>query len=220
MKKQTSKYVSMFNMKALGLSGLSLLSVVYVFGAACLLNHGYMTNDSALLLEYVKQGLPIPYTGLLFIKLLHLAYRTAPGVPWYGLSLYMTHALCVFLWLWFICRLFRPLWLTGIITLAFLGYYLTFIIYLDYTSTAVMLCASSLTWIFLEVIDHHSSYLRLLVGSSGVLCICPAHRTAGGAMAPAEWASEGGGAEICTHLHDLLRPIGDRSHHRCHLPAL
>lgn len=162
MKKFLPKAAPTFNTKALALPGLVLFSAVYVFGTACLLNCKYLINDNALILEYAKRGLPIPYSGMLFLKLLHLAYSTTPDMPWYGLSLYALHVVCVFLWLWFFSRVIRPWWLACIMVLGFLGYYLVFLIYLDYTSTAVMLCSTSLTWAFLEVMERRPGYLRFL----------------------------------------------------------
>jgi len=162
MDKLSQRVFRSFDMNGVRLPWLAVFSAVYVFGSACLFTCNYVTNDSALLLEYGKQGLPIAYMGVLFTGFLHLAYTAVPDMPWYGLSLYAMHVLSVFLWLWLLCRVFQSGWLAAMFSVPFLFYYLTFLIHLDYTSTAVMLCDASLAWVFLDTIEQDSGYLRFL----------------------------------------------------------
>ncbi len=165
-----SRLFRCFDTHRFRLLGLAIFSAVYVFGCACLFTCDYVTNDSALLLEYGKQGLPIAYMGMLFTGFLHLAYTAVPDMPWYGLSLYAMHVLSVFLWLWLLSRVFQPRWLAMVFSAAFLAYYLTFLIHLDYTSTAIMLCDVSLAWVFLDAMEQKTGYLRFL-GAGGVFTL-------------------------------------------------
>ena len=162
MKELVQRVIQAFQKYDLSLLGLALFSVAYVFGSAHFLGSKYLDNDNIGILEYARHGLPINYTGTLLIESLHLAYTLAPDVPWYGLGLYAAHVLSVFLWLWLFFRVLRPWWVACIFDLVFLGYYSTFLMDLDYTSTAAMLCASSLTWVLLDVMERRAAYLRFL----------------------------------------------------------
>jgi hypothetical protein len=49
-----------------------------------------------------------------------------------------------------------------VFALLLLGYYLVFLIYLDYTSVSVMLCTASLTWGYLDVMERRAGWLHYL----------------------------------------------------------
>lgn len=151
-----------FDVDRLRLPALALLSFVYVFGSNWLFLCRYGINDNYGILEYAQHGMPSILTGLALVKLLHLAYSTAPGVPWHGLCYYLFHVLSVFVWLWSFSRVFRPWWLAAAFSTVFLGYYLPYLLFLDYTTTSAMLCAGSLVWAFLEVLEEAPGYLRFL----------------------------------------------------------
>jgi hypothetical protein len=142
--------------------GLALASIAYVYISVWLISPSYMVNDNIQIMDYAIHGFPIDYVGVLFTNLLHIAYTASPDVPWYGLSLYALHILSIFLWLCMLWRVFHPRWLAATLSVIFLGFYLTFIIYLDYTSTSVMLCLASLTWAFLDIMEHRPGQLRFL----------------------------------------------------------
>jgi hypothetical protein len=150
------------NSRWLRFIGLALISIAYVCVSVRLITPSYMVNDNIQIMDYAIHGLPIDYVGVLFTNLLHIAYATAPDVPWYGFSLYALHMLSVFLWLNMLWRVFHPRWLAALLSIIFLGFYLSFLIYLDYTSTSVMLCMSSLAWACLDVVEHRPGHLRFL----------------------------------------------------------
>lgn len=151
-----------FDIGRLRLPALVLLSFAYVFGSHWLFMCRYGVNDNGGVLEYAQLGLPSAAMGIPLVKLLHLGYRLLPTLPWYGLCYSLFHMLSVFVWLWSFSRVFRPWWLAAGFSVVFLGYYLPFILYLDYTDTAMMLCAASLTWIILDVMEERPGYLRFL----------------------------------------------------------
>src|SRR5690348_12218415 len=139
-----------FDVGCLRVPALALLSFVYVFGIIWSFKTiRFGINDNTGVLEYAQHGLPSAAMGVPLVKLLYLGYSTLPAVPWYGLCYYLFQVLGVFVWLWSISRVFRPWWLAGLFSLVFIGYYLPGVLYLDYTGTAMMLCAASLTWVFL-----------------------------------------------------------------------
>lgn len=151
-----------FDIGRLRLPGLALLAFAYVFGTTLLFMVRFGTNDNIGVLEYAQLGLPSAAMDIPLVKLLHLGYILLPALSWYGLSYYLFNVLSVFVWLWSFSRVFRPWWLAALFSLVFLGYYLPFVLYLDYTNTAMMLCAASLSWIFLEVMEERTGYLRFL----------------------------------------------------------
>lgn len=144
------------------LSLLALISITYVFGSIWLFECRYGVNDNGAVLEYIQRGLPIAFTGILLTKLLHLGYTLVPEMPWFGLWFYTMHVLSVCAWLWLLSRVFRPWWLAGLFILIFLGYYLPFLLYLDYTDTAMMLCWASLGSVLLMVMEQRPGHLRFL----------------------------------------------------------
>lgn len=155
------------NLNRFRLPLLALCSATYVFVFVCRFTCHYVTNDSTLIMEYTRLGLPIAYIGLPLSGLLHIAYSAAPNAPWYAISLYIAHVISVLVWLWLLFRVFRPWWLAGAFSIVFLTYYLEFLVNLDYTSTAVMLCAASVIWAMLEVMERTPGYWRIL--GSGLL---------------------------------------------------
>lgn len=150
------------DIRRLRLPALALLSFAYVFGSHWLFMCRYGINDNYGILEYAQHGMPSILTGLALVKLLHLAYSMLPGVAWHGLCYYLFHVLSVFVWLWSFSRVFRPWWLAAAFSAVFLGYYLPYLLFLDYTTTSAMLCAGSLVWVFLEVLEERPGYLRFL----------------------------------------------------------
>jgi len=151
-----------FDIDRLRLPALALLSFIYVFGSNWLFMCRYGVNDNSGVLEYAQLGLPSAAMGVPLVKLLHLGYTLLPALPWYGLCYYLFHVLSIFVWLWSFSRIFRPWWLSGIFSLAFLGYYLPFVLLLDYTDTAMMLCAASLSWLLLEAMEQRPGHMRFL----------------------------------------------------------
>lgn len=146
----------------LGSIFLAAISIAYVCISVWLIAPSYLVNDNIEIMDYAIHGLPIDFMGVLLTDLLHIAYTTDPDVPWFGLTLYALHVLSVFLWLRMIWQVFRPTWLAASLSVLFLGFYLSFLVYLDYTSTGVMLCLAGITWALLLVIRDHQGLLQFL----------------------------------------------------------
>ena len=140
--------------------GLVLISVAYVVFGAWSTSPRFGANDNLAILDFLIHGHTVPYCGVLFTGLLHFAYQVLPSVPWYALSLYSLHALSVFLWLVLLRRVFKPWWATIGVMLVFLTYYIQFLALLDYTSTSVMLCMSSLCFAMVEVVQNRAAGWR------------------------------------------------------------
>jgi hypothetical protein len=136
-----------------------VVAVLFVCVTLKLLTPMYMENDDVTIADYAMQGFAVRYTGIFFTSLLHLGYAHFPNVAWYGVALYTCHFLSVYLWLSLLFRVFRPWWLGVLLALLFLGFYLVFLVYLDYTSTSVMLCCASLTWAYLDVMERRGGWL-------------------------------------------------------------
>ena len=144
-------------------AGLVLLSLGFVCMSLRLFTPSYMINDDVTLMDYAIRGIAAPYAGIFFTSLLHMAYVHFPEIAWYAIALYAIHVLTVYLWLTLVFRVFRPLWLAAVFALLLLGYYLLFLIQLDYTSTSIMLCSAALTWAYLDVMERRAGYLRYLL---------------------------------------------------------
>lgn len=140
--------------------GLALFAVLFVCLSVRLLTPSFMENDDVTIADYAMRGFAVRYMGIFLTGLMHLGYTQFPDVAWYGLILYVCHFLSVYLWLNLIFRVFRPWWLGSLFALLFLGFYLVFLVYLDYTSTSVMLCCVSLTWAYLDVMERRPGWLR------------------------------------------------------------
>lgn len=140
--------------------GLALFAVLFVCLTVRLLTPSYMENDDVTIADYAMRGFAVRYMGIFLTGLMHLGYSWRPDLAWYGLILYLCHFLSMYLWLSLIFRTFRPSWLAALYGLLFLGFYLVFLVYLDYTSTSVMLCCVSLVWAYLDVMQRRPGWLR------------------------------------------------------------
>jgi len=140
--------------------GLAVFAVLFVCLSVSLLTPSYMENDDVTIADFAVQGFQVRYMGVFLTGLMHLGYAHFPDVAWYGLMLYACHFLSVYLWLSLIFRVFRPWWSAAPFALLFLGFYLVFLVYLDYTSTSVMLCCVSLSWAYLDVLERRPGWLR------------------------------------------------------------
>lgn len=141
---------------------LAAVAIAFVLFSVELITPSYMVNDNIEIMDYAIHGLPISFIGVALTGFLHLLYDAAPELPWYGLTLYALHVLSIFLWLSLIFRILRPRWFAFAAALLFLGYYLPYLVFLDYTATSVMLCLSSLTWALLDVMERRTDRLRFL----------------------------------------------------------
>lgn len=144
-------------------AALALLALGFVCMSLWRFTPSYMANDDVTIMDYATQGFAMPYAGIFFTSLLHIGYVHFPDIAWYAIALYGLHVLAVYLWLMLIFRVFRPLWLAVVFALLMLGYYLVFLIHLDYTSTSIMLCTAALSWAYVDVMERHAGYLHYLL---------------------------------------------------------
>ena len=126
----------------------------------------YQNNDDVGIMLFAVGGVPVDYVGALLRDLWHLGYTAAPGVPWYGLSLYAGHVVAVWVWFLLLSRVFRPGWLAALFACLFLACYLPFLLHLSYTSTSMMLCMAGGVWACLLVTEGERRYWRLLTAGA------------------------------------------------------
>ena len=150
-----------------GSLAFALFSAAFVALSLCVLNVHYTINDDTAIIANVMGGYPIRYVGIVLTSLLHFAYVTAPNIAWLGIVLYTLHVVSLYTWLSLVWKVFRPGWLATICTLAVLGYYVVFLVELDYTAVSVMLCMAGITWACLLVVEGQPGYVPFL--GSGVL---------------------------------------------------
>ena len=148
--------------EALITSGLALLSILFTVVCVSCLHVRYLVNDDTGIIGFVTGGYPVPYIGILFSSLLHLAYMAAPGIAWFGLALYALLTLSLFLWLRLVWRVFKTWWLAAACSLAVLGYYLAFIVFLDFTATSIMLCMAGISWACLQILERKPGWVYML----------------------------------------------------------
>lgn len=141
---------------------LALLCVVFVVSIVSFLNLRYTVNDNTGIIDFMTGGYPIPYVGIALSSLLHQAYVLAPGVHWFAFTLYALQTLSLFLWLMLVWRVFRNRWLAAAGTLVVLGYYLGFIVSLDFTATSIMLCTVALSWACVQAVERRPGSLCFL----------------------------------------------------------
>lgn len=141
--------------------GLALAAVGYISAVICLADLNFGANDNLTILDFIQHGYPVPYNGIFYTGLLHLAYRAAPSIPWYPVSLYAFHALSLFLWLTLVRRVFNPWWLACFFMLAIFACYAEFLLLMDYTSASVMLCMSTLCAALVECVAPQPSRWRM-----------------------------------------------------------
>lgn len=151
-----------FPRKALKPLTLALLCVVFVALVLGFLNLRYTVNDNTGIVAFMIDGQPIPYVGILLSSLLHQAYVAAPRLPWFALTLYALQTFSMFLWLTLVWRVFSRRWLAVGFSMVVFGYYLGFIVSLDFTATSVMLCMAALAWACVQTSERCPGNLRIL----------------------------------------------------------
>jgi len=142
---------------------LTLLAIACVYGIPAWIMPCFIEGDNDAIADFAAHGFPVPYAGILFTSALHWGYSLAPDYPWFAAALYCGHMLSLSLWLCLLWRVFRPLWLAVAFSLVLVLYELRMLVFLDYTSTSVMLCASAMAWAFLDVIERRPGRLRPLL---------------------------------------------------------
>ncbi|MGE5625556.1 MAG: hypothetical protein ACM3ZT_08420 [Bacillota bacterium] len=163
---------------------LAIVSLTFVIAVPALITPCFIEGDNNAIADFAAQGFPVPYAGVLFTGLLHWGYAAAPSFPWYGAALYACHGLALFLWLSLVWRACRPAWFAVAASLVLLIFYLRELVFLDYTSTSVMLCSSAAAWAFLDALEHRPGLRRpLLSGLVFMLGMLVRPQAATGALA-------------------------------------
>lgn len=142
---------------------LGLGSLLFTVACIACFHGHYTVNDDPGIVDFAIDGYPIPYVGMVFSNLLHLAYIAAPTLPWFGLMLYGLQTLGLWLWLVLGWRVLRRPWLALVFTLVVFGYYLGLIVSLDFTATSIMLCMVGVTWACIEVVEGGSRALHFVL---------------------------------------------------------
>ena len=143
--------------------GLAALSAAFVAACAGFLQTRYMVNDDVGIILDARGGYAVRYVGILLTSLLHWGYAAVPDLPWLGLALYGLHALALFAWLKLLWRATLPRWLAWLLTPVVLGYYLVFLLHLDYTAASVMLSLAGVTWACVMVLERQTGLVRYLL---------------------------------------------------------
>jgi hypothetical protein len=141
----------------------ALVSLAFVLTVPAWITPCFIEGDNDAIADFAAHGFPVPYAGILFTTLLHWGYSAAPSFGWYAATLYAGHVLSLSLWLALLWRVFRPVWFAVAMSLVFMLYELRMLVFLDYTATSVMLCASAMAWAFLDVLERHPGRLRPLL---------------------------------------------------------
>ena len=144
----------------------ALLALAFVAAVALASHPEYITNDNVTIADFAAHGYPVRYAGVFFTGLLHLLYTAFPGPGWFGVALYALDALALALWLTLLGRVFRPWWLAAAFMLAACGFFLRYLVYLDYTTTSVMLCMASLCWTCVDVLERRPGWWRYLAAGA------------------------------------------------------
>lgn len=156
--------------EALGRFLPAVFAVAFVAAIALCARLEYITNDNVTIADFAAHGYPVRYVGIFFTSLVHLLYSAFPGPGWFGIALCLLDALALALWLTLLWRVCRPAWLASIFSLVVCCFFLRYLIYLDYTTTSVLLCMASLCWACSDVLGRKSGWLRfLLLGAAFAL---------------------------------------------------
>ena len=149
---------------------LTLAAIAFIWWVPNAITPCFIEGDNNTIADFAAHGFPVPYQGILLTTMLHWGQALAPDYPWYGAALYVGHMLSLSLWLCLLWRVFRPVWLALGLSLVLMFFELRMLVFLDYTSTSVMLCASALGWAFLDVLERRPSRLRPVLW--GLVFVC------------------------------------------------
>lgn len=150
--------------------GLAVFAVLIVCLTVRVFIPSFIENDDVTIADFAMQGFAVRYLGIFLTSLMHLGYEHFPEIAWYWVILHACHFLSVYLWLSLLSRVFRPCWLAVLAALLFLGFYLVFVVYLDYASTSVMLCCVSLSWAYVDVLERRPGRLRPVLWGLAFVC--------------------------------------------------
>lgn len=141
-------------------------AVAFTLAIALCARLEYITNDNVTIADFAAHGYAVRYVGIFFTGLVHLFYSAFPGPGWFGIALCLLDALALALWLTLLWRVCRSGWLATALSFVICGFFLRYLVYLDYTSTSVLLCMAALCWACTDVLERKSGWLRyLLIGA-------------------------------------------------------
>ena len=142
---------------------VALAAVVFVWVVPAWITPCFIEGDNDAIADFAARGFPVPYTGILFTFLVHWGHSLTPDYSWYAAALYAGHMLSLALCLCLLWRVLRPVWLALGLSLVLMLYELRLLVFLDYTSTSVMLCTASMAWAFLDILERRPGRLRPLL---------------------------------------------------------
>lgn len=142
---------------------MALLCIVFVVTIITCFDLRYALNDDTGIIGFITGGYPVPYVGRMLSGLLHQAYVAAPSIAWFGLTLYLSLTVSLFIWLMLVWHVFKSWWQAFAWTLIVLACYGPFLVSLDFTKSAAMLCMSGIAWACVLVMERSPRLLMLLL---------------------------------------------------------
>lgn len=111
----------------------------------------FLISDDVGILRNLEQGFEVSFISMVLGKALIALYRMIPGdVPWYGLMLYLAHAVSLGLFLSAVVRLKSVRAVAGLFVPLYLAVYAGFLLRVSFNSASVMIgfnaCLAWLAW--------------------------------------------------------------------------
>lgn len=119
-------------------------AVLFVISLLLIFPRTYGVNDNIGILWRAEQGFMSEFNSFFYMKGLHLLYHISNEIPWYGLMLYSTHILSLFIFFRGLSKIENFEAFFTLFLIVYLYYYGVFIIRVGYTSTSIMVAVNSL----------------------------------------------------------------------------
>ena len=139
-------------------------AVLFIAYLLLVLPRTYGVNDNVGILFDAKGGfISSESISFFYMTLLHLLYQMSNDIPWYGLTLYVVHILSLFIFVRSLVRIesFSAFFVPFLIV--YLYFYSFFITQIDYSSTSIMVGASSL-FAFLVLLSNRKVTIFPVLG--------------------------------------------------------
>ncbi len=141
-----------------------LLAFGFVALAAGLAPTRFLISDDIGILRNLEQGFEVSFISMLLGKGLIALYRAAPfDVPWYGLMLYLAHAISLGLFLSAVARMKSMRAAAVLIVPLYLAVYAGFLLRVSFNSASVMIGFNAgLAWLVWAISDSGPGFRRTL----------------------------------------------------------
>lgn len=147
-----------------------LFAVTYIALVIRIGNPSFMINDNVAVSNWAREGYITPVFGIAYTKLIYwVSSIYSSTLNWYGVLLYIGHALALSLLYSGMRALFPSRFIFISVLIFIMAVYLKFLIYLDYGSTAFMLATATLIWLFSHNFIHRKISLLNLFIAMGLL---------------------------------------------------